>query len=109
MRRAKIVATIGPATESPEMLRALMDAGLDVVRINLSHGARDHHAEVIRRVREAAEATNRPVAIMTDLAGPKIRTGRLAGGGPVKLADGASIRLVPGDVEGTAEMVSITY
>ena len=109
MRRAKIVATIGPATESPEMLRALMDAGLDVVRINLSHGARERHAELIARVRRVADEAGRPVAVMVDLAGPKIRTGRLVGGGPVELADGATIRLVPGDVEGTAETVSITY
>jgi pyruvate kinase len=109
MRRAKIVATIGPASESPERLRALVEAGVDVARINLSHGAREHHVEVIARVREAAAAARRPVAVLADLCGPKIRTGRLAGGRPVALADGATIRLLADDVEGTAEAVSISY
>ena len=109
MRRAKIVATIGPATESPEMIRQLMTAGVNVARINLSHGTREHHVEVIRRVRDVARALDCPVAVMTDLAGPKIRTGRLAGGGPVELAAGAAIRLVTDEIEGTAEAVSISY
>jgi pyruvate kinase len=109
MRRAKIVATIGPASESPERLRALFDAGVDVVRINMSHGAREHHVEVISRVRETAAAAGRPVAVLADLCGPKIRTGRLAGGQPVTLADGATIRLVADEIEGTAEAVSISY
>lgn len=109
MRRAKIVATIGPASESPEMLRALVTAGVDVARINMSHGVREHHVEVVARVREAATAVGRPVAVMADLSGPKIRTGKLVGGGPVPLLDGAEIRLVPGEIEGTAAAVSISY
>jgi pyruvate kinase len=109
MRRAKIVATVGPASESPERLRELIVAGVDVVRVNMSHGTREHHAEVIRRAREAAAAVGRPLAILADLGGPKIRTGRLKGGEPVELADGAMIRLVSEDIEGTAEAVSTTY
>jgi pyruvate kinase len=109
MRRAKIVATIGPASEAPERLAALVAAGMDVARINMSHGAREHHVEVIRRVREAAAAAKRPVAVLADLSGPKIRTGRLSGGGPVTLEDGAVIRLVAEEIEGTAETISISY
>src|SRR5690625_7781471 len=76
MRRAKIVCTLGPATESPEMVQALVDAGMDVARINRSHGDADAHAAVIKRVREAAEASGRAVAVLVDLQGPKIRLGR---------------------------------
>jgi pyruvate kinase len=109
MRRAKIVATIGPASESPEMLRELIRAGVDVFRINMSHGNREHHAEVIMRARDAAAEIGRAVAIMVDLGGPKIRTGKLVGGGPVDIVDGATVRLVTEEIEGTAEAVSISY
>ncbi len=109
MRKTKIVATIGPSSESPERLRALVDAGLDIARINFSHGTRGHHVDVIARIREIAAGARRNVAILADLCGPKIRTGRLAGGGPVELVDGALIHLVAADVEGTAETVSVSY
>jgi pyruvate kinase len=109
MRRAKIVATIGPATESPEMLRSLIRAGVDVFRINMSHGNREHHAEVIMRARDAADEIGRAVALMVDLGGPKIRTGKLVGGGPVTIEDGATICLVTDEIEGTPEAVSISY
>ena len=74
-RRTKIVATIGPASDSPEVLEELMIAGLDVVRLNLSHGDIDHHLVTLGRVRDAAERTGRPVAVLADLPGPKIRAG----------------------------------
>jgi len=109
VRKTKIVATIGPSSESPDRLRALVEAGLDVARINFSHGVRDHHAEVIARIRQAASSVGRNVAVLADLCGPKIRTGRLAGGGPVELPDGSLIRLVAGDIVGTAETVSVSY
>lgn len=109
MRRAKIVATIGPASESPEHLRALVSAGMDVARINLSHGDRAHHIDVIGRLREAAATARRSVAVLADLCGPKIRTGKLKGGAPVELASGATIRLTSEEVEGTAETVSVSY
>ncbi len=109
MRRAKIVATIGPASESREQLCALVEAGMDVARINLSHGDRAHHVEVVARVREVAAAANRPVSVLVDLGGPKIRTGRLVGGGPVQLEDGGTIRLLARKVEGTAEAVTVSY
>ncbi|MGB5038359.1 MAG: pyruvate kinase, partial [Blastocatellia bacterium] len=70
MRKTKIVATIGPSSKSPERLRALMDAGLDVARINFSHGTREQHAEVIALIREIAAAARRNVAVLADLCGP---------------------------------------
>jgi pyruvate kinase len=79
MRRTKIVATIGPASRDPETLRRMIEAGLDVARLNFSHGDREMHAENARRVREAAGAVGRQVAILQDLPGPKIRIGSLEG------------------------------
>ena len=80
MRRAKIVCTIGPAVDSPEKIRALVDAGMDVARINRSHGSYEDAERHIAMVREAAEAAGRQVGVLVDLQGPKIRTGRFAGG-----------------------------
>ena len=76
MRRAKIVCTIGPATASAEQIQNLVDAGMDVARINRSHGAPDEHELVFHNVRAAAATANRPVAILVDLQGPKIRLGK---------------------------------
>jgi pyruvate kinase len=76
--RTKIVATIGPASSSPEVLAALIDAGVDGARLNLSHGSREEHTLWARRVREAEEASGRPIALIADLQGPKIRVGELA-------------------------------
>src|SRR5204862_5736119 len=84
----KIVATIGPASESPEMLQRLIRAGLNVAGLNFSHGEFSKHAEVVRRIRDAAQATGRRVAIMADLPGPKMRLGKIAP---------EPIQLVPGD------------
>ena len=85
-RRTKIVATIGPASSSPEMLAALIAAGMDGARLNMSHGTRDEHAERARRVREAETAAGRPIALIADLQGPKLRIGDLDA--PVYLARG---------------------
>ena len=74
--KTKIVATIGPASESPDMLARLIRAGLDVARLNFSHGSPEKHAEVIQRIRDAARETGRRVAIMADLPGPKLRLGK---------------------------------
>ncbi|HWC46849.1 MAG TPA: pyruvate kinase, partial [Casimicrobiaceae bacterium] len=79
-RATKIVATIGPASSSPEVLLQMMQAGLDVVRLNFSHGTADDHRERAEHVREAARKTGREVAIMADLQGPKIRVGRFENG-----------------------------
>lgn len=109
MRRTKIVATIGPATESEERLEAIIRAGADVIRLNFSHGTHAGHAQVIQRVRRIAARLHAPIAILQDLQGPKIRTGALAGGSPVLLADGATFTLTTRPVAGTAAAVSTTY
>lgn len=108
MRRAKIVCTLGPATESPEMVQALVDAGMDVARINRSHGDPEAHAAVIQRVRDAAKASGRAVAILVDLQGPKIRLGRFVDG-KHELAEGDVFTITTEDVPGTKELVSTTY
>ena len=108
MRRAKIVCTIGPATESPEQIQALVDAGMDVARINRSHGEAEAHAEVYRRVRAAAKASGRSVAVLVDLQGPKIRLGRFVEGKHV-LEVGDIFTITTEDVEGTKELVSTTF
>ena len=86
-RRAKIVCTLGPATSSPEQITALVAAGLDVARLNMSHGDRDAHHAVYAGVRAACDASDRSVGVLVDLQGPKIRLGRFAAG-PVTLAVG---------------------
>jgi pyruvate kinase len=108
MRRAKIVATIGPATESAERLRDLMLAGMDVARINMSHGERESHGEVIDRIRQVSARLRRPVAVMLDLSGPKIRTGKLRDG-EVALEEGAELRIVSEEIEGDAARISTNY
>lgn len=80
-RHSKIVCTIGPATRSTRMIRKLMQAGMDVARLNFSHGTHEEHAQSIAILREVAMAQKKPIAILADLQGPKIRTGALAGGG----------------------------
>jgi pyruvate kinase len=110
MRRTKIVATIGPASRERTEIERLIAAGVDVVRLNFSHGTRAEHGEVVERVREIAGASGRAVAILQDLSGPKIRTGRLAGGGPVELRDGSRIVITTDEsVEGDAQLISTTY
>ena len=108
MRRAKIVATIGPASETEEKLHELMLAGIDVARINMSHGEREHHGEIIARIRRIADQLNRPVAVMLDLSGPKIRTGKLRNG-EARLEDGAEVRITSEQIEGDATRFSTNY
>ncbi len=107
-RRAKIVCTLGPSTDSPERCRALVEAGLDVARLNFSHGAHAEHGRRFREMRQAAEAAGRNVAVLADLQGPKIRLGRFADG-PVEWATGERVRITVEDVEGTHDRVSTTY
>jgi pyruvate kinase len=110
MRRTKIVATIGPASRSPEVLERLIGSGLDVVRLNFSHGEAQDHLAVMRLARERAARVGRPLAVLQDLCGPKIRTGRLAGGKPVELADGARLRITTDEnIEGDAQRISTSY
>src|ERR671935_353092 len=91
-RRTKIVATLGPASASPDVLRALMEAGMDAARLNLSHGAHDDHAERARLVRELQEETGKPLALIGDLQGPKIRIGTLPE--PIPLPTGGEVTVV---------------
>ena len=109
MRRTKIVATVGPASRSPQTLERLVEAGVNVFRLNFSHGTHEEHLEVIRAAREIGARLHRPVALLQDLSGPKIRTGRVAGDG-VALVKGARIAITTDtSVEGTAELISTTY
>ncbi|WP_323100153.1 pyruvate kinase [Intrasporangium sp. YIM S08009] len=108
MRRAKIVCTIGPKTSSPHQLRALVDAGMDVARLNLSHGDHSVHEQVYRDVRAASDESGRAVGILVDLQGPKIRTGRFASG-PVSLSVGQQFTITTRDVEGDDSIVGTTY
>jgi pyruvate kinase len=109
MPRTKIVATIGPASRDPETLRRMVDAGLDVARLNFSHGNRDIHAENAERVREAAAAVGRQVAILQDLPGPKIRIGALQDG-IAELKPGEKLVLRCGsDRVGDGEAMSVSW
>ena len=107
-RRAKIVCTLGPATSSQEEITSLVEAGMDVARLNLSHGTHDEHEQVYRRVRAAADATGRAVGVLVDLQGPKIRLGSIAGG-PVVLAPGDEFTITTENVPGSRALVSTTY
>lgn len=97
MRRTKIICTVGPATESVEMLRKLVDAGADVFRLNFSHGTVSGHQSMIRRIRDVAEETGKPFAILQDLPGPKIRLGVFKDGS-VELHAGDRFRLTTDEV-----------
>ena len=108
MRRAKIVCTLGPAVSTPERIRELVDAGMDVARLNLSHGSYEDHEKVYRMVRQASDDTGHAVGIMVDLQGPKIRTGRFSGG-PVRLAAGDSFTITTREVDGSQTEVGTTY
>jgi pyruvate kinase len=109
MRQTKIIATIGPATSGIAVLRDLIAAGVDVARLNFSHGTHESHAAVIRRVREAAADARRCVAILQDLGGPKIRTGTLVGGRDLDLAAGDELVIEVGDFAGGPGRVSTSY
>jgi pyruvate kinase len=110
MRRTKIVATLGPATDSDQALEKLVRAGVDVVRVNFSHGDPDSHRSRVRRIREASERVGRCVGVLGDLQGPKIRTARFRDG-QVELNEGAPFALdasLPADA-GDATQVGLTY
>ncbi len=107
-RRTKIVCTIGPASSSPEVMRALIEAGMNIARLNFSHGSHQEHAEVIARLRHVSEELGKPIAILQDLSGPKLRIGRLAEG-TIELRPGSSFILTMRRVPGDADSVSINY
>ncbi len=108
MRRAKIVCTLGPASSTPDMIAALVEAGMDCARLNFSHGSHEDHARTAGMVRDAAAKARRPVAILADLCGPKMRVGRFPNG-PIELKEGAPFTLTTRDVPGDERQVSHTY
>ena len=109
MRHTKIIATVGPAYETPAILEALLTAGVDVFRLNFSHGTHESHGRACAAIREACRKTGRRAAVMQDLSGPKIRTGGLAGGRPIELRAGEELRLVAGDEPGVPGRISVAY
>ena len=109
MRHTKIIATVGPASSDSAVLDQLIAAGVDVMRLNFSHGTQAEHAAVFDRIRKAAERADRHVAILQDLSGPKIRTGLLEGGRPIPLTRGEPLVISIGDEVGRPGRVSTTY
>ena len=108
-RRAKIVATLGPSCSTPDVFRKLMQAGVDVARLNFSHGSHAQKAELIRMVRKVAASERKAMCILADLQGPKIRTGKLKDHKPVHLVAGEHLTITPKDVPGTASLVGTTF
>ena len=108
MRRTKIVCTLGPASSDPEVIDQLVAAGMDCARLNFSHGDHASHREMAEKVRSASARARRPLAILADLCGPKMRIGRFADG-KIELKEGASFTITTRDVQGTADEVSVSY
>src|SRR5262245_3761887 len=109
MRHTKMIATLGPASSSDAAIRELLAAGVNVFRLNFSHGTHVSHGETITRVRRAASEVGCTVAILQDLSGPKIRTGALQGGQPIQLVNGAELRIAAGEFVGAKDRVSTSY
>ena len=109
MKRTKIVCTMGPSTDSKEVLGALVDAGMDVARFNFSHGSYEEHKGRMDLLKEVRAEKKKPIAIMLDTKGPEIRTKLLKDGKKVELVEGQTFTLTTRDVEGTNEIVSQTY
>jgi pyruvate kinase len=109
MRHTKIIATVGPASDSDAMLDALVAAGADIFRLNFSHGTHESHRTTLARIRGAAQRANREVAVLQDLSGPKIRTGVLEGGRPLHLRPGDPLRIATGDFVGRPGRISTTF
>jgi pyruvate kinase len=109
MRKAKILATLGPASSTPEVIETMLQAGLNAVRINMSHGAQDEHAARIRIAREAAAKLDMPLSILVDLSGPKIRTRTLENGAPVFLTPGQQFTITTRDINGNQHEVSTNF
>src|SRR6202165_1712368 len=108
-RHSKIVCTIGPASNSPRMIDRLLSAGMDVARLNFSHGTHEEHAKNISMLRVASVEHEKPIAILADLQGPKIRTGPLAGGGPVLLRTGQRFVITTARILGDSTRVNTTF
>ncbi len=108
-RRAKIVCTLGPASSSETMIRDLIRTGMDVARLNFSHGTHEDHAATIALVRKVAHGEGRSICVLQDLQGPKIRTGLLRDRRPIVLTAGSPLVITPGDLLGTPELISTTF
>jgi pyruvate kinase len=108
MRSTKIVATIGPASRTPEVLERMIDAGMDVARLNFAHETPEHHAETVQLVRAAAEKVGKQVAVLQDVPGPKLRIGPVEGG-VTELFTGTRVVLTPDRIEGTAERLPVAW
>ena len=106
--KAKIVATLGPASSSPEVIRALLEAGADVFRLNFSHGSHDEHRHRYDVIRALEEEGGRPIGVLADLQGPKLRVGRLAAG-PLELGEGERVRFDLDEAPGTRERVPLPH
>src|SRR4051812_4156393 len=104
-RRAKIVCTVGPAVESREAIRGLIEAGMDVARLNFSHGTHADHGRMVEMIRAESLALGKPVALLQDLCGPKIRTGKI---GPAVLNNGETVELIAGET-GDERTIAIDY
>ena len=109
VRRAKIVGTLGPASSAEDIFRRLVRAGLDVARLNFSHGSHEQKAALIAMVRKVAREEKKPICILADLQGPKIRTGTLVGGKPVLLEAGKRFTITPERLDGTPDRVSTVF
>ena len=109
MRKAKILATLGPASNQQSIIETMLDAGLGAVRINMSHGSKDEHTETVRLARAAAAAMDKPLSILVDLSGPKIRTRTLENGTPVMLKEGQTFVITTREVIGNAQEVSTNF
>jgi len=109
MRHTKIIATVGPSCNTADLLDALLVAGVDLFRLNFSHGTHESHRAVFELIRNACRRTGVRAGIMQDLSGPKIRTGRLQGGLPIVLQAGQELRIVGGDAVGGSGFVSTTF
>src|SRR5208337_827421 len=108
LHKTKIVCTIGPASSSPEVMEKMIQAGMNIARLNFSHGDFDSHRTVVRRLRSAASAVGKRVAIMADLSGPKMRIGKLAQE-PVELKSGDTFILSTDDIVGDSKQASVTF
>ncbi len=109
MRQTRIIATLGPSSATDDRVLALASAGVDIFRLNFSHGTHDEHAGSFARVRRASEQLQRPLAVLQDLSGPKIRTGRLPQGVPLRLVQGERLAIVTGDEVGHEGVVYTTF
>ncbi len=109
IRRAKIVATLGPACSTIEVFRTLVQAGLDVARLNFSHGSHAQKSELIAMVRQVGREEGKPICILADLQGPKIRTGKLKDHKAVQLIEGKRLTITPREIQGTAALVGTTF